>query len=103
VVHVVDPVEDHCELAMQNAQMNDVDGKLAVHHGSLFDPLPEGMKADVIIGDVSGIADAPGKALGWYSDNVPTGGGGAAVVVELIEQSHHRLADGGRLYFPVAV
>ena len=104
VVHAVDPVEDHCELAMQNAQMNGVDGKLIVHRGSLFDPLPEGLKADVIIGDVSGIADAPGKALGWYSDNVPTGGGdGTDVVVELIEQAPRRLADGGRLYFPVAV
>ena len=64
----------------------------------------QGLKADVIIGDVSGIADAPGKALGWYCDNVPTGGGdGTEVVVELIEQAHRHLADGGRLYFPVAV
>lgn len=103
-VHAVDPVEDHCELAVQNAQNNGVDGKLTVHCGSLFDPLPKGLKADVIIGDVSGIADAPGKALGWYSDNVPTGGGdGAEVVVELIQRAHAHLAGGGRLYFPVAV
>ena len=103
-VHAVDPVEDHCELAMQNARMNGVDGKLTVHCGSLFDPLPDGLKANGIIGDVSGIADAPGKALGWYSDHVPTGGGdGTEVVAALIEQTHRRLADGGRLYFPVAV
>ena len=104
IVFAVDPVEEHCELAARNAQSNGVDDKFIVCHGSLFDPLPESLQADVIIGDVSGIADGPGKALGWYSDHVPTGGGdGTEVVVELIEQAHNRLADGGRLYFPVAV
>lgn len=104
IVFAVDPVEDHCELAAQNAQSNGVADKFVVRHGSLFDPLPENARADVIIGDVSGIADGPGKALGWYSDDVPTGGGdGSEVVVELIEQAHNWLAEGGRLYFPVAV
>ncbi len=104
IVFAVDPVEDHCELAFQNAQSAGVGDKFVVRHGSLFDPLPEDLRADVIIGDVSGIADGPGKALGWYSNRVPTGGGdGSEVVVELIERAHNRLADGGRLYFPVAV
>ena len=104
IVFAVDPVEDHCELAAQNAQSNGVGDKVVVHHGSLFDPLPDNLRADVIIGDVSGIADGPGKALGWYSDNVPTGGcDGTEVVVELIKQAHSRLAEGGRLYFPLAI
>lgn len=103
-VCAVDPVAEHCELAEQNARLHGVDQKLDVFHGSLFDPLPEGLKADVIIGDVSGIADAPGKALGWYSSEVPTGGGdGTEVITELLHQAHRYLVPGGKLYFPVAV
>ncbi|MBN2293831.1 MAG: 50S ribosomal protein L11 methyltransferase [Pirellulales bacterium] len=104
IVFAVDPVEEHCELAMQNAQSNGVGEKFVVRCGSLFEPLADNLRADVIIGDVSGIADGPGKALGWYSDSVPTGGGdGTEVVVEMIDKSRQRLAKGGRLYFPVAV
>lgn len=104
IVFAVDPVAEHCELAVRNAHSNGVDDKFFVRRGSLFDPLPDNLRADVIIGDVSGIANGPGKALGWYSDKVPTGGGdGTEVVVKMIEHSRRRLAEGGRLYFPVAV
>lgn len=103
-VHAVDPVEGHCELAARNAEMHGVDRKVRVYQGSLFAPLPPALKANVIIGDVSGIADGPGKALGWYSAEVPTGGGdGTEVIVELLRQAPGRLATGGKLYFPVAV
>ena len=103
-VWAVDPVAEHCELARRNAQLQGVGQKVDVFHGSLFDPLPEGLKANVIMGDVSGIADGPGKALGWYSDEVPTGGGdGTDVVIELIRNAHRYLLPGGKLYFPIAV
>ncbi len=103
-IHAVDPVEQHCELAERNVAAHALEGKVQVYHGSLFDPLPKGLGADVIIGDVSGIADAPGKALGWYSDDVPTGGSdGTEVVSELIRRAPPYLKDGGRLYFPLAV
>ena len=103
-VYAVDPVREHCELAQRNARLHAVDDKLKTFHGSLFEPLPDGVKADVIIGDVSGIADAPGRALGWYSPDVPTGGGdGTEVIVDLLHQAHRHLGTGGKLYFPVAV
>ena len=103
-VYAVDPVREHCELAARNARRYAVDDKLQALQGSLFDPLPDGLTADVIIGDVSGIADAPGRALGWYSSEVPAGGGdGTEVIVELLRQSHRRLRVGGKLYFPIAV
>ena len=103
-VHAVDPVEQHCELAARNAEMHQVADKVRVYHGSLFDPLPPALKADVIIGDVSGIADEPGRALGWYSSNVPTGGGdGTEVIIELLKQAPDRLTAGGKLYFPIAI
>jgi len=103
-VYAVDPVPEHCELAEQNARLHGVGQKVHVLVGSLFDPLPQNLKADVIIGDVSGIADGPGKALGWYSSEVPTGGGdGTEVIIDMLRQTHRHLAPGGKLYFPVAV
>ncbi len=103
-VFAVDPVPDHCVLVGDNAELHEVTDKLRVYPGSLFDPLPPDLKADVIIGDVSGIADAPGKALGWYSSDVPTGGGdGSDVIIKLIDAARDRLTDNGRLYFPVAI
>ncbi len=103
-VHAVDPVALQCEMAERNVAAHALSDKVRVYHGSLFDPLPAKLLADVIIGDVSGIADAPGKALGWYSDEVPTGGSdGTEVVTELIRRAPQHLAEGGRLYFPVAV
>ncbi|MBN1590453.1 MAG: class I SAM-dependent methyltransferase [Pirellulales bacterium] len=103
-VHAVDPVLEHCELARQNAHLHGVDHKLHAFHGSLFEPLPKNLKANVIIGDVSGIADGPGKALGWYSSEVPTGGGdGTEVITDMLRQTHRYLAPGGILYFPVAI
>jgi release factor glutamine methyltransferase len=103
-VYAVDPVLEHCELAARNARLHSLEDKIDTFPGSLFEPLPRGVKADVIIGDVSGIADGPGRALGWYSADVPTGGGdGTEVIVELLRQAHRYLNPGGKLYFPVAV
>lgn len=104
LVHAVDPVRQHCDLVAENAELHHVSHKLRAYQGSLFDPLPEHLQAEVIIGDVSGIADGPGKALGWYTDEVPTGGGdGTEVITELLRTAEARLAPGGRLYFPVAI
>jgi methylase of polypeptide subunit release factors len=104
VVYAVDPVRQHCALVSENAERHHVAEKIHVCQGSLFDPLPADLRADVIVGDVSGIADAPGKALGWYSDEVPTGGGdGTEVVIQLLRTAGRRLAPGGKLYFPVAI
>jgi len=103
-VYAVDPVAQHCELVAENAELHSVAHKVRTYQGSLFDPLPDSLKADVIIGDVSGIADAPGKALGWYSPDVPTGGrDGAEVIIELLDQATERLTPDGRLFFPVAI
>ncbi|MBN2024650.1 MAG: 50S ribosomal protein L11 methyltransferase [Pirellulales bacterium] len=104
VVYAVDPVREHALLARRNARLNGVGDKLRSFQGSLYEPLSADLRADVIIGDVSGIADGPGRALGWYASDVPTGGGdGTEVITDLLRQTHARLRPGGRLYFPVAV
>lgn len=109
VVHAVDPVEMHCALARLNAERHGVADRVVVHHGEFFEPLESSlgdgssMKADVIIGDVSGIADGVARGLGWYSEQVPTGGpDGADPIVALLHQAPRFLKPGGTLYFPVA-
>lgn len=102
-VHAVDPVEAHCRMAQQNAASYGVSERVSVHRGSLFEPL-EGLTADVIIGDVSGIADPVAHALGWYSIDVPTGGDdGTGPLVNLLRAAPRFLRPGGTLYFPVAL
>ncbi len=103
-VHAVEVVEKQCEHLRRNIELNNVADKVCVHKGNLFDPIPSGLKSDVIIGDVSGIAEGPARSLGWYPLDIPTGGkDGTEVIIPLIEQAGKYLTDGGRLYFPVAI
>lgn len=109
VVHAVDPVPLHCELARRNVEKYELANVVHVHHGRFFEPFETDqrlreLKADVIIGDVSGIAEPIAHALGWYSEVVPTGGpDGTAVIIEFLQRARVRLKPDGRIYFPVAV
>lgn len=108
-VYGVDPVPMHCELARMNVVKYGLQGKVSIYEGCFFDPFDrepdmQGVKADVIIGDVSGIAEPVARALGWYSDEVPTGGeDGTEVIIDLLRRSVAYLAPGGAIYFPIAV
>jgi methylase of polypeptide subunit release factors len=103
-VYGVDPVAEHIEIARRNARRCKLSDKVTFYVGEFFSPLEElGLKADVIIGDVSGIAEKAARALGWYPPNVPTGGeDGTEVIAELLRQSPPFLNQGGTLYFPIA-
>lgn len=108
-VIAVDPVAMHCELTRMNVAKYGLEDKVHVYQGCFFDPIEsepelEDLKANVIIGDVSGIADSVAHALGWYSDEVPTGGpDGTEVIIDLLRRSSRYLAPGGSIYFPIAV
>ena len=108
-VIAVDPVPMHCELARRNVAKYGLDDRIEVYQGSYFEPFEReetlrGLKANVIIGDVSGIATPVAHALGWYPTDVPTGGpDGADVLVNLLNQAGDYLAEGGSVFFPVAV
>lgn len=108
-VYAVDPVEMHCILARRNAAKYGLESKITVFQGGFFDPFEKepslrGLRANVIIGDVSGIADGVSHALGWYSDLVPTGGvDGTEQILKLIDRAASRLKPGGTLYFPIAI
>jgi len=108
----VDPVKIHCESARQNVINYSLEGKVDIYQGGFFGPFNtqpklKGLQADVIIGDVSGISDAVSKekGLGWYSNEVPTGGpDGTDVIIEFLKRAHKEkhLKKGGQMYFPIA-
>ncbi|MHC5113803.1 MAG: 50S ribosomal protein L11 methyltransferase [Planctomycetota bacterium] len=108
-VHGVDPVPLHCALARKNVAKYELEDTVHIHEGPFFEPLirhPEfgDIKANVIIGDVSGIADPVARALGWYSADVPAGGeDGTDVIIDLLDRAHSHLAERGTLYFPIAI
>ena len=105
----VDPVRMHCELARMNVAKYNLEDTVTILEGNFFEPIdndPElrDLKADVIIGDVSGIADPIARALGWYSDEVPTGGeDGTEVIIDFLKSAASYLAPNGAIYFPIAV
>lgn len=108
-VVAVDPVPGHVRLARRNIARHEVGDRVEVYEGRFFEPFEdepalEALKADVIVGDVSGIAEVAARALGWYPPDVPTGGpDGTEMIRKLLAVAPEYLKPGGRLYFPVAV
>jgi hypothetical protein len=101
-VHAVEIVKDQYEFLVRNIAENGVQDKVHAYNGSFFDPIPDGLNANVIISDVSGIADDTARVSGWYPPKIPTGGSdGADNAVRVLELAGERLID--RLYFPIAV
>ena len=102
-VYGIDPVAQHCEYARANVKLHGLGDRIEIREGRLFEGL-DGVEANAIIADVSGLADIPSWLLGWYPENIPTGGhDGTEVIIPAIEQSVRFLTNNGRFYFPVAV
>ena len=58
------------------------------------------MKFDVIVNDVSGIAERAARVSPWYPVTIPTGGeDGTDVVTRVLDQASGFLNKGGALYF----
>src|SRR3989338_3653731 len=103
-VYAVEIVKEQCELLRQNVIKNEVSDKVKYYQGRFFDPIPKNVKANVIIADVSGIAEGPARVLGWYPPSIPTGGqDGTGVIIPMLEQAGEYLQPRGRLYFPIAI
>lgn len=100
-VYATDVMEEACELARDNVKQNGLTDKVSVLCGSLFEPV-KGKKFDVIIDDVSGVADYVARVSPWFPPPIPTGGeDGTELVTEVITQARDYLNPGGTLYFPV--
>jgi methylase of polypeptide subunit release factors len=104
-LYSVEKVREQYLLAKRNVEKYDLANKVTLYEGNIFDPIEEnhsGLKVDFIVSDISGMAEEPGRALGWYPPSIPTGGDdGTNKIIPLIEQATSYLKENGRLYFPV--
>jgi methylase of polypeptide subunit release factors len=99
-VVAVDVMEQACKLAAHNIERNGVADRVTVKCGSLFDPVGSD-SFDIIINDVSGVADEVARLSPWYPPTIPTGGtDGADVIVPMLLESPKHLHPGGVIYFP---
>lgn len=100
-VYAVDLMPQAVALTRRNAQHNGVASRVHAVAGSLFEPLAN-VRADVVINDVSGIAEEIARATPWYPATIPSGGpDGAGPTVQMLEQVSRHLRPRGRLVFPV--
>ena len=99
-VYAIDKSPDVIEVGRANAEANNVGDRISFYQGDLFEPLDADIKADVIIGDVSGIPDTLADESGWF----PTKGGGGArgseLPIRMLEEARRRLTSRGRLFLP---
>ena len=96
----VDAAPDVVEVASENATRHGVEGVTTFLQGDLFDPLPDDLTADIVIGDVSGIPDAIAAESGWFPSRRGGGPRGSELPIRMLESVHHVLRRGGRLFLP---
>ncbi len=89
------------EVARENCAGLGLEDRVEFRVGNLLDPV-RGVKADVIIGDVSGIPDEIAAVAGWFPDGRAGGPTGAELPTAMLESIRENdcLAPGGRLYLP---
>src|SRR5207245_2834613 len=87
-------------LTRHNARNNRV--LIDCRRGSLFEPWA-GERFDLIVDDVSGVAEPVARVSGWYPAPVPSQAGddGTRWILEVLARASDYLAQGGRLVFPV--
>jgi protein-L-isoaspartate O-methyltransferase len=87
------------DLARRNSERLGLSSSVDFRLGSLFDPL-DGVRANVVIGDVSGVPDEMASLSGWFPGGFSGGPTGAEVPIAMLEAARDHLAPGGRLYLP---
>jgi len=100
-VYAVDIMPEACEATRRNSILNGVSNRIVVKQGDLFEPL-NGLKFDIIVDDVSGMADEVSRISPWYPETIPTGGkDGTVPTIFMLKESPNYLNNGGYLLFPV--
>jgi methylase of polypeptide subunit release factors len=99
-VHGVDAAPDTVEIATLNAERLGVADRTRFYQGDLFDPLPRDLKADVIIGDVSGIPDPVARVTGWFPSGRGGGPRGSELPIRMLREAPGWLKEGGKLLLP---
>ena len=94
-VTAVDVMAQACELAARNAERNGVADKMTVRRSFLFRDLGDA-RFDLIISDVTGMAEKIARLSPWYPPTIPTAGvDGTDLAVEVIERAPEHLRPGG--------
>ena len=98
-LYLSDVSENAVNNAVENCRLNNC--KAIVKAGAVYEPW-KGEKFDVIVDDVSGIAQSVAKKSPWF-ENVPcvTGEDGTLLTIEVLKKSREYLTDKGVLFFPV--
>ena len=100
-VYAGDVMHLACEATQANVRKNGVEGRVCVKQGHLFEPFSP-MEFDLIVCDVSGIADAVARISPWYPISIPTGGpDGTDLTIGVLQESRKYLKPNGSLLFPV--
>jgi protein-L-isoaspartate O-methyltransferase len=98
-VYGTDVVPEAVRMAEVNARNLGLADTMEFRVGNLLEPVQD-VRADVILGDVSGIPDPVAEVTGWFP--VGRGGGptGAELPVAMLESVGDALKPGGRMYLP---
>jgi SAM-dependent methyltransferase len=99
-VYGIDASPDVVEVAGANARAHGVADRMEFFQGDLFSPLPEDLRADIIIGDVSGIPDALAAESGWFPSKTGGGPRGSELPVRMLREAQRWLKENGRLFLP---
>ncbi|HVR80265.1 MAG TPA: methyltransferase domain-containing protein [Acidimicrobiia bacterium] len=99
-VYGVDAAEGTVEVATANAIAQGVADRVEFFQSDMFDALPEGEIADVVIGDVSGIPDDLATVSGWFPSGLAGGPTGAELPMRMLDEAKRLLRKGGRLLLP---
>jgi len=100
-VFAIDLMEQACELARRNAELNGVAAQVTVLQGDLFQPVAD-RQFDLIVDDVSGVAEDVARLSSWFPSEVPSGGfDGTRQTVRMVKSSPRHLKPNGYLLFPV--
>jgi hypothetical protein len=88
-------------VATENAARLGLADRVEIREGSLFEPL-RGIRANVVIGDVSGVPDDIASVSDWFPGGYSGGPTGAEVPVAMLESAADHLLPGARFYLPTA-
>jgi len=104
-IYSVEIVQEQVDLAVKNIDKYQLSTKITPLVGDLFSPFEqgfEGIKADVILDDCSGLSPVAAE-LGWYpkGGKIPQGGSdGTQVTIPFLKKAGEYLANSGSVYFP---
>lgn len=100
LVYASDISENAVQLARRNAESHNLD--IDCRAGSLFEPWL-GMKFDLIVEDVAGMAEPIARISKWYPPLIPSEAGrdGTRWILNILSQAPDFLSPHGQLFFPV--